>query len=255
MKAIIIEDEVLIAKNLQKKIEKLEKGVEIISILPSLKTARKWFMQNAEPDLIFMDIQLSDGVSFELFDDFNIASPIIFTTAYDEYAIRAFKVNGVDYLLKPIDMVELKAAIEKSQAIFGQKNKVPSNMQELIGMLQTPSQTESLYKEKFLVNVRGSWVPVLTKDIAFFVRDTLNYLITFDGQKYIVENYTLEDLEELMNPRLFYRANRQSIINIEAIQSIKPHDTQKLTLVLKPTKTEQDISREKAPAFKKWFDR
>src|SRR3954468_19826850 len=113
IKALIIEDEDLIAAELQSKIETLAGDVKVIDVLPSLKTAKKWFMQNAEPDLLFMDIQLSDGVSFELFDHFKLECPVIFTTAYDEYAIRAFKVNGVDYLLKPVDNDELKKAIEK----------------------------------------------------------------------------------------------------------------------------------------------
>src|ERR1041385_5914038 len=113
MKAIIIEDETLIARELQDKISSVADDVEIIEILPSLKTAKKWFMQNAEPDLIFMDIQLSDGVSFELFDLYKLNCPVVFTTAYDEYALKAFKVNGVDYLLKPVDEEELKRAIKK----------------------------------------------------------------------------------------------------------------------------------------------
>jgi DNA-binding LytR/AlgR family response regulator len=120
--------------------------------------------------------------------------------------------------------------------------------------LSTPQQ--NLYKEKFIVNVRNNWIPVDTKDIACFVRDNLNYLYTFSGEKYILDFTTLEDIEELLDPKIFYRANRQSIIHINAIQSVKPHENQKLSVFLKaPLKMELDISREKAPAFKKWFDR
>ncbi|HKG68218.1 MAG TPA: response regulator, partial [Segetibacter sp.] len=118
MKALIIEDEALIAKELHNKIMEVADDVNVVEILPSLKTAKKWFMQNAEPDLIFMDIQLSDGVSFELFDIYHITCPVIFATAYDEYALRAFKVNGVDYLLKPVDNDELKKAIDRSRNII-----------------------------------------------------------------------------------------------------------------------------------------
>jgi DNA-binding LytR/AlgR family response regulator len=255
MKAIIIEDEVLIARDLQKKIEKLGKNIEILDILPSLKMAKKWFAENAEPDLIFMDIQLSDGVSFELFDYFTIGSPIIFTTAYDEYAIRAFKVNGVDYLLKPIDNEELSVAIDKCKAIFELKEKIPIDIQELIHVLKSPKTKEILYKEKFLINFRGNLIPILTKDIAYILRDTINYVYTLDGQKYVIDNYNMEEMEDILNPKDFYRANRQCIVNIESILTIKPHHTQKLSLVLKPAKAEQDISREKASSFKKWFDR
>ena len=129
MKALILEDESLIAKELQNKIELVANDVNVIEVLPSLKTAKKWFMQNAEPDLIFMDIQLGDGVSFELFDVYKLSCPIIFTTAYDEYALRAFKVNGVDYLLKPVDDEELKKAVDKCRSIVDNKTAVPLDIE------------------------------------------------------------------------------------------------------------------------------
>lgn len=254
IKAVIIEDEQLIAKELANKIANVTDDITIVEILPSLKTAKKWFMQNAEPDLLFMDIQLSDGVSFELFDHFTLKCPVIFTTAYDEYAIRAFKVNGIDYLLKPIDETDLKNAIEKYRNLLSGKTNFPVDMQQLMATLSAPQA--SLYKEKFIVNVRNNWIPVDTREIACFMRDNLNYLYTFTGDKYILDYTTLEDIEELLDPKLFYRANRQSIIHINAIQSVKPHENQKLSVFLKaPLKMEVDISREKAPAFKKWFDR
>jgi DNA-binding LytR/AlgR family response regulator len=254
IKAVIIEDEQLISKELAAKIAGLAADVEIIEILPSLKTAKKWFMQNAEPDLLFMDIQLSDGVSFELFDHFTLSCPVIFTTAYDEYAIRAFKVNGIDYLLKPVDEQELNKAIDKCRKLIDGKPSLPTDMKQLMASLSMPQQ--NLYKEKFIVNVRNNWIPVDTKDIACFVRENLNYLYTFNGDKYILDYTTLEDIEELLDPKVFYRSNRQSIIHINAIQSVKPHENQKLSVFLKaPLKMELDISREKAPAFKKWFDR
>jgi DNA-binding LytR/AlgR family response regulator len=255
MKALIIEDEFLIAKELQNKIEDISDDINIVEVLPSLKTAKKWFMQNAEPDLIFMDIQLCDGVSFELFDVYKLSCPIIFTTAYDEYALRAFKVNGVDYLLKPVDDEELKKAIDKCRNIVENKSAAPLDIQQLIKNLRN-GDTASLYKEKFIVNVRNTWVPVNTCDVACFMRENLNYLFTFNGEKYILDITTLDELEELLNPKKFYRANRQCIIHIDAIQSVKPHENSKLTATLKaPWKFNIDISREKAPAFKKWFDR
>jgi DNA-binding LytR/AlgR family response regulator len=256
MKAVIIEDETLIARELKNKIASVAPDVKIIETLPSLKTAWKWFLENAEPDLLFADIQLSDGVSFEIFERYDLKCPVIFTTAYDEFAIRAFKVNGVDYLLKPVDTEDLKRAIDKCRNLIEQKTKLPSNMQELMQVLQNPSANTIMYKEKFVVRVRNNWIPILTKDIACFVRENLNYLITFSGDKYIIDYVTLEEVEELLNPKLFYRANRQSIVHIDSIQSIKPHENQKLTLTLKaPLKMEQDVSREKAPGFKKWFEK
>ena len=256
MKALIIEDENLIARELKNKIASVSSDVDIIEVLPSLKTARKWFLENAEPDLIFADIQLSDGVSFEIFERYELKCPVIFTTAYDEYAIRAFKVNGVDYLLKPVDINDLRKAIDKCRNLHEQKTKLPANLQELMQVLQQPANGTPLYKEKFVVNVRNNWIPILTKDISCFARENLNYIFTFSGEKYMVDYVTLEEIEELLDPKIFYRANRQAIVHIDSIQSVKPHENQKLTLTLKaPLKMEQDISREKAPGFKKWFDR
>lgn len=256
IRAVIIEDESLIARELQAKIAAVADDVKIVEVLPSLKTAKKWFLQNAEPDLLFMDIQLSDGVSFELFEHFQLSCPVIFTTAYDEYALRAFKVNGIDYLLKPIDTEELTSAIEKFRRRADSQPKPPTDFQELLRAIQTPVADRPVFKEKFVVSVRNTWVPVNTRDIACFVRDNLNYLHTFGGEKYILDYNTLEEVEELLDPKVFYRANRQCIVHIDAIQSVKPHENQKLTLTLKaPAKMEVDVSREKAPAFKKWFDR
>lgn len=255
MTAVIVEDESIIAGELQQKIATVAEDVKVLTILPSLKTARKWFMQNAEPDLLFMDIQLSDGVSFELFDQFNLSCPVIFTTAYDEYAIRAFRVNGVGYLLKPVDEEELKAAIDKCRQLLKTQGNAPGSVDDLLKALRNNTQSP-LYKEKFIVSVRNNWIPVPAKDIACFMRENLNYLFTFNGDKYILDYATLEEIEDLVDPRLFYRANRQCIVHIDAIQSVKPHENQKLTLHLKaPLKMEVDISREKAPVFKKWFDR
>lgn len=256
MKAVIIEDESLIAKELKDKIMAIAEDIEIIEVLPSLKTANKWFLENAEPDLLFMDIQLSDGVSFQLFDRYEIKCPIVFTTAYDEYAIKAFKVNGVDYLLKPVDNEELYRAIDKCRAIVASKAQYPLPVEQLLQTLMNKQAAPSPYKEKFIVNVRHQWVPINTENIACFIRENLNYIFTLPGEKYILDFTTLEEVEELLNPLQFYRANRQTIINIEAIQSVRLHENQKLTLQLKsPLKIEVDISREKAPAFKKWFDR
>jgi DNA-binding LytR/AlgR family response regulator len=256
MKAVIIEDETLVARELQAKIAEVADDVDVIEKLPSLKTARKWFMQNAEPDLLFMDIQLSDGVSFELFDYFSLKCPVIFTTAYDEYAIRAFKVNGIDYLLKPIDERDLAKAIDKCRRYLQTGQQSPVDLAGVLQLFQNPMPAQQLYKEKFIVNVRHVWLPINTPDIACFQRENLNYLYTFGGERYILDYATLEEVEELLDPKIFYRANRQGIVHINAIQSVKLHENQKLTIHLKaPLKLEFDISREKAPAFKKWFDR
>jgi DNA-binding LytR/AlgR family response regulator len=256
MKAVIIEDEEIIANVLLKKIRKVSSDVDVVTILPSLKTARKWFGENAEPDLLFMDIQLSDGVSFDIFNDFNLKCPVIFTTAYDEYAIRAFKVNGVDYLLKPINETDLAIAIDKCRKQAAKSESAPADIASFIKSFANPDAVAK-YKEKFIVNIRNQWMPVNTKDIACFSKEVLNYIYLFNGEKYMIDYVTLEEVEELLDPKQFYRANRQFIINMDAIQTVKPVENSKLIIRLKEPnhKLELDMSRLKSPEFKKWMDR
>ncbi len=256
MKAVIIEDEEIIANVLLNKIKKVAPDVQVITTLPSLKTARRWFGENAEPDILFMDIQLSDGVSFDLFNSFSLKCPIIFTTAYDEYAVRAFRVNGVDYLLKPVKEAELLNAIDKCRNLLEHTEKPPLDIDALIKSLTNPVAS-SKYKEKFIVNIRNQWMPVNTNDVACFCKEVLNYIYLFNGERYIIDYVTLEEVEELLNPKQFYRANRQFIVNIDAIQTVKPVENSKLIVKLKEpnNKLEIDMSRLKSPEFKKWMDR
>jgi DNA-binding LytR/AlgR family response regulator len=255
VKAVIIEDESLIARELQNKLQDVAPDIQILSVLNSLKTAKRWFMEHTEPDLIFADIQLSDGVSFELFEQHKVSCPVIFTTAYDEYAIKAFKVNGIDYLLKPVDTEELERAVEK----FRQLSQIAVSsvpIENILQFIRNPALQQGGYKEKILVKSRQSLIPVATKDIACFVREQLNYCFTFSGEKYILDFVTLDEIMELLDPRTFYRANRQCIVHIDAIERVQLHENLKLTLFLRaPQKMQQDISREKQAAFRKWFDR
>ena len=168
MKVLIIEDEEIIGKVLAKTIKDAADDIDILDILPSLKVARRWFGVNAEPDILFMDIQLSDGVSFDLLNEFQLSCPIVFTTAYDEYAIRAFKVNGVDYLLKPVEEDELKAAIDKCRDIINRKAATPAaDIQQLVQSMLQPG-IPGKYKQRFIVHIRNQWMPVPVMDIAFF---------------------------------------------------------------------------------------
>ena len=254
MTAVIIEDERVVAEELVSKIGQVANDITILSTLSSLETAKQWFLENDEPDILFMDIQLSDGVSFELFEEVQLRCLVVFTTAYDEYAVRAFKVNGIDYLLKPIEEEELKKAIDKSRTFIQQWSKLPFDMAQLISNI-AKAQT-AFYKERFIVHFRNNWIPVDTKEIACFVKENSIYLYTFSGDKYILDFVTLEEIVELLDPKIFYKANRQSIMHIDSIHSVKLQENQKLKVILKaPLKMEIDISREKAPAFKKWFDR
>ncbi|GAB4054082.1 LytR/AlgR family response regulator transcription factor [Spirosoma litoris] len=256
MNALIIEDEKLVALELTASIAEVDPGIKIVGTVGSVKTALRWFAENAEPDVIFADIQLADGISFTIFDKFKISCPIIFTTAYNEYAIQAFKVNGIDYLLKPVDWDELKQAIAKVRALGKIQSQTAIDVQKLLDALNIPAAIKPAYKEHFLGNARNSWVPVRTVDIAYIVRDELNFMVTNSGERYILDYDTLDEIESLLNPNQFYRASRHCIVNINAVQSVKGLANLKLVLALK-TPNHQfsiDISRDKAPSFKKWLE-
>lgn len=256
MKTVIIEDELLAAKDLQKLINQLDSGIEVLAILPGLAIAREWFSKNPEPDLLFMDIQLSDGVSFDLFKYVKLECPVIFTTAYNEYAIQAFKVNSVDYLLKPIDRAELRQALEKFRKLKHQSP--PFNMQSHIqAFLQdiTGAQPSKKYKERFMAHYKNTLVPIPADRIAYFIKDELIYLVTFDNQKMIADFHTMEEVEHLLNPVQFFRANRQYIIHLNSVDHIRHGFNGKVIVKLKsPLFTELDISREKANTFKDWIN-
>lgn len=255
MKAVIIEDEDIIANLLISKIKKIAPEIDVIAILSSLKRSKKWLTENPEPDLIFMDVQLSDGVSFDIFNDFSLKCPVIFTTAYDEYALRAFKSNGIDYLLKPIKDDEIKAAIEKCKMMANTNGTGVPDFNQLLSFFLHP-ESQQKYKDKFIANFRNQWIPVNTRDIACFSKDIVNYAILFTGEKYSLDYASLDDVEALLDNKMFFRANRQFIINIEAIHSVKPVENSKLIIKLKEPnhKIEIDTSRQKSPEFKKWLD-
>jgi DNA-binding LytR/AlgR family response regulator len=256
MKALIIEDEHLIAEEMKATIQAIAPDIEVLEVLPSIKAAKKWFEAHAEPDMLFMDIKLSDGLSFEIFEDVTIHCPIVFCTAYEEYAIRAFKVNGVDYLLKPVQEEDLAKAIEKVRGLKQGNAAIPPDMQQLIKLFTQQAGAKPQYKERFIINSHNKWTPLEAKDIALIYRETINFFYTFNGDKLIYDYSPLEDIEEVLDPELFFRANRQTIVNINAIQSAKPYGNQKLMVQLKPPlKMEIDISREKAPLLKKWLDK
>lgn len=253
MKVLIVEDEALIAEQLQRMLKDIAPQAEVLDVLHSVKNARRWFMQNAEPDLLFMDIQLSDGISFDLFNYFDIKCPIIFATAYDEYAIKAFKVNGIDYLLKPIDEEDLIRALGKFKAL--QKNQSIST-EVLQTLANHPSQIGRMYKEKLIVQHRNASIPINLADVSLFYLDQVIFVVTNDGQKYIAEQNTLDEIEDILNPNEFFRAGRRQIINQNAVESYKGDASGKLYVKLRSSHvSEVEISREKAPVFKRWIDR
>lgn len=252
MKVLIVEDESMAAKRLTSMLKKLEPDVEIIDQLDSVKTAVKWLSSN-KADLLFFDIQLADGLSFEILNQVNVQTPIIFTTAFDEYAIKAFKVNSIDYLLKPIDPEELKHALEK----FYQNFKQPEAQQPNMAMLeQAMKMLTKQYKERFVVKIGEHIHTISVSDTAyFFSQDKATFLVSKEKKRYIID-YTLEEVEGLIDPQDFFRINRKYLTSMRAVKDIVSYSNSRLRIILNQS-DEMDaiVSREKVQDFKKWLDR
>ena len=249
MKAIIVEDEKPARENLEKLLRELEPGIEIQAKLDSVSNTVAWLSTN-KTELIFLDIHLADDLSFKIFEQINVATPIIFTTAYDQYAIRAFRVNSVDYLLKPIDKDDLLRSLEKFKN--NQKTIQPVDIQQLLQSLSRPNKT---YQSRFIVS-RGEKVMSVTIDqIAYFEgEDRYVYLIKKDGTKYIVD-YKLSDLETLLDPNHFYRLNRSFITHFSSIKTIFNVSKSRVKVELDPAaKREIMVSSENTQEFKSWLN-
>ncbi len=249
MKVIIIEDEKLTADHLKSLLLQIDEKMEIIGNLNSVTMAYSWFMDNPEPDLIFMDIELGDGTAFDLLDIIKVKSNIIFTTAYNQHAIKAFKYNSIDYLLKPLEKGELIKAIEKWK---NQKNNNPS--MDLIHALK--KELNQNYKQRFLVKSGDKYTTIESEQIAyFFSEESYTHIMTKEGKKWFVD-YSLEDLDEIMDPRFFFRLNRKVISSVSAIEQISGYFNARLSVRLNPEFKDQIIiSREKVKAFKAWLDK
>lgn len=249
MKVIIIEDEKPAARRLQRMIEKL--GIAVDRMLHSVEEAIEWFQRNEHPDLIFLDIQLSDGLSFEIFDTIDVKSAVIFTTAYDEYALRAFKLNSIDYLLKPIDDEELREALDKY------RDRVPArsiqlDFEAVKKMLINPIDRQ--YKSRFTVKIGQRLKMIQVEDIeCFYSENKGTYIYTSDGRNYLLDN-TLDALETELSPENFYRVSRKFFVNINAICDIIAYTNARLKLKLhKYGEQEIIVSRERVKGFKDWL--
>lgn len=251
MNLLIIEDEIHNANRLQAMIKELNPDISVVGILESVADSIEWFSQNPQPDLILMDVRLADGLCFEIFPACNITTPVIFTTAYDEYAIRAFKVNSIDYLLKPIHKQELAAALAKHKQLTGQQQADPI-ISDLIEIIK---KQDPVYRSRFLIQVNDGYKTVVVKDIDYIYSEfKITHLVLNQGQEHAVP-YTMDEMEEQLDPTLFFRANRQHIISINSIRDIHNFFNGKLKVILHKYPTaEIFISREKAAAFKQWLD-
>ncbi|MGW8122831.1 LytR/AlgR family response regulator transcription factor [Roseivirga echinicomitans] len=257
MKVLIVEDESMAAKRLARLLEKNEPEIEILAKLDSVKRAVNWLKENPQPDLLFFDIQLADGLSFEILEQVEVSSPIIFTTAFDEYAIQAFKVNSIDYLLKPIDPEDLENAIGKFEARF--KTNAPEPKQAGVDMMLIQQAMQMLtkqYKERFVVKIGEHIHTIPTADTAyFFSQEKATYLQTKEKHRYILD-YTMEQVEQLVDPQKFFRINRKYLVSLEAVKDIITYSNSRLRLILMNTdETDAIVSRDKVQDFKKWLDR
>ncbi len=250
MTTIIIEDEKPAARMLLRKLENL--NVEVSQMLHSVEEAIIWFSANKHPDLIFLDIQLSDGLSFEIFEKITIKSAVIFTTAYDEYALKAFKLNAVDYLLKPIDEDDLETAIIKFKANQTPNEPLKIDFEDIKKMLQNPF--EKSFKTRFTVKI-GQHLKVITADEieCFFSENKGTYIHTFDNRDYLIDG-TLEVLETELDAKMFFRVSRKFIVPLKSIKEILLYSNSRLKIILPTYKTEEVIvSREKVQEFKQWI--
>jgi DNA-binding LytR/AlgR family response regulator len=249
MNCLIIEDEKVAAERLVGLIKKYDPSIDITEIVQSVKNAVLWLNTHQAPDLIFMDIQLADGLSFEIYEQTIVKTPVIFTTAYDEYALKAFKVNSIDYLLKPVDLNELKNAIDKYK-----ENSSPKEIPVQVFDSIMHSLTKK-YKDKFVINV-GEHIKVFTaEDIqCFYSMEKYTFLQNISGRDYAV-NYSLDQLEDLLDPAQFFRINRKFIVSFSAISDIISYSNSRLKVKLNSNESDDLIvSREKVQDFKKWLE-
>ncbi|NNE32311.1 MAG: response regulator transcription factor [Winogradskyella sp.] len=250
MKVIIIEDEKPSARRLQRMLNTL--GIEAETMLHSVEESIDWFKNNDHPDLIFLDIQLSDGLSFEIFEAIDIKSAVIFTTAYDEYALQAFKLNSIDYLLKPIDEDELKIAVEKYNGRVSKQQPVSLDFNDIKRLLINPIERE--YKKRFSVKVGQHLKLINVDDIeCIYSENKGTYVYTKEGRNYLLDS-TLDQLEDELEPHIFYRISRKFYININAIKDMVSYTNSRLQIKLQHY-NEQDVivARERVKDFKNWL--
>lgn len=251
MKIIIIEDEKPAARRLGRMLEQL--GLRSHTMLHSVAEAIEWFSNHTHPDLIFLDIQLSDGLCFEIFDAITIKSAVIFTTAYDEYALQAFKLNSIDYLLKPIDGSELKKSIERYKERIPDKTPLAVDFEDIKKLLVNP--LERTYKKRFSVKV-GQHIKLINIDevVCFYSENKGTYIHTFENRDYLIDR-SLEELESELAPEHFFRVSRKFIVQIKAIKDIVAYTNARLELKLKNLDSHQVIvSRERVRDFKDWLE-
>ena len=248
MRVLIIEDETAAAQNLQTILRSVVTDVQVLDVIDTVEDSIEWFKSNDMPDIVFMDIQLSDGESFKIFDSVNITCPVIFATAYDQYALKAFKVNSIDYLLKPINEAEVLRAVEKWRMLTG------ADRNSYSARVESVATEQRQMRQTFLVRFRDKIIPLHHHSIAFcYTAEERVYAYGYNAERYPME-YTLEALQGMLSPQMFYRANRQFIIAREAVSDISVWFGSRLAVGLKVETPEKIIvSKARVPDFKQWL--
>lgn len=254
MKIVLIEDEQLALEHLEMLVKRYDSTIEIIANLSSVQTAVDWFRNHPSPDLAFFDIQLADGSSFEILDQIAVQCPIIFATAYQEYTLKAFKVNGIEYILKPYDYEEIENALDKYKQLRSNFSQQPTAQIENIRTVLQSLQKE--YKNRFLVKSGSQLVSIKTEEVSYFFHENkIVWLKTQSNKKYAVD-YILDQLEQLLDPKQFFRINRKYFIAYDSIQKVINYSNSrlKLQLVGAPVEEEIIVSRDRVKDFKLWLD-
>jgi len=251
MNILIVENEIPAADKIIRLLKKLDKSINVLGVIETVEGAINQLQEKPHPDLILMDIQLDDGLCFEIFETINVDIPVIFTTAYDEYTLKAFKVNSVDYLLKPIDEESLKTALGKYRRLYADKSPFKTDFRQIL------NEFRNQFKSRFLIKIGDKFKSVPVKEISHFHICQKNvFLKDFQDKDYGID-YSLEQLQNILDPRKFFRINRDCIINIDAITLMHSYSSSRLQLTLK-NEEKSDlfvVSREKVAGFKKWVDR
>ncbi|MCC8145494.1 MAG: LytTR family DNA-binding domain-containing protein [Bacteroidales bacterium] len=250
MKAVIVEDEFVAAQSLQRLLESLEEEIRILTVLQSVEESVEWFTLNPAPDLVFMDIHLADGSSFSIFDKIRIECPIIFTTAYDEYSLKAFEVNSIDYLLKPINRKNMERALNKLKNLSSRNE----NVELLSNFLETFKQKKTNYKSHFLIPHKDKLIPLSTDQIAFIYSEyKMAKIVTFKNHTYTLDT-SLDEISRQLDPSSFFRVNRQYILSHPSIDDIAIWFGGKLSVNLSiPTPDKVIVSRARVSEFKNWY--
>jgi two-component system LytT family response regulator len=253
LRVLIVEDETPAAEKLERYLAKYSPDIRVVDKLDSISAATDWLQSRQEEiDIIFMDIQLKDGLSFRIFSNVRVVKPVIFITAFNEYALDAFRVNGIDYLLKPVTFTDLSESLRKLEALGEQLRWTDTKSENVVAALEQPARA---YKNRFMVKLGDHIRSVTSDQISFFFADGRDvYLVTNQLRKFIID-YTLENLDEILDPGIFFRSNRSYILNITAIQDVMVYSNSRLKITPN-VKWEQEIivSREKVNEFKEWFD-